>query len=140
MVRISNLKLLQILTENSRTPFVRIAKEFGVSETAVRKRVRKLEDSGIIRKYTVEIDPKKIGFSIDALIGLDTKPESYISTIERLNQIEEVRGLCSSSGDHMIMVECWFKDSNELAAFVKLLEKMKGVTRICPAIVLERVK
>ena len=58
MVRISNFKILQILRENARTPFVKIAELLGVSETAVRKRVRKLEEQGIIRKYTVEVDQK----------------------------------------------------------------------------------
>ena len=56
MVRISNLELLRILKENSRIPFVKIAKIFGVSETAVRKRIRKLEKEGIIKKYTIEVN------------------------------------------------------------------------------------
>ncbi len=85
MVRTSNFKLLQILRENARTPFVKIAELFGVSETAVRKRVKRLEEQGVIKKYTVEINPKKIGFEV-ALIGLDTKPEHYLATLERLKK------------------------------------------------------
>jgi len=69
VVRISDLELIQILMKNSRTPFVKIAEMLGVSETAVRKRIRKLERDGVIRKYTIEVDPKKIGFEITALIG-----------------------------------------------------------------------
>jgi len=83
---------------------------------------------------------KKEGFDIDALIGIDTEPEYYISTLERLKQTKEVIGLCSSSGDHMILAECWFKNSNELAKFIKKLEKSKGIIKICPAIILEKIK
>ena len=88
------------------TPYVKIAKMFRVSEIAVRKRVKKLEEMGVIKKYTIEVDPEKVGFEIRALIGIDTKPELFISTLEKLKVMEEVISLYSASGDHMILVEC----------------------------------
>lgn len=140
MVRISNFKLLKILKENSRTPYIRIAKILGVSETAVRKRIRKLEEMGIIKKYTIEIDPKKIGYNIVTLIGIDTLPEHLFSIIDKLKEMDEVISLYSSSGDHMILIESWFKNSDELSIFIKKLEKMPGIIKICPAIILEKIK
>ncbi len=140
MVRISNLELIKLLRENSRISFVDIAKHFEVSETAVRKRIKKLEEEDVIKKYTVEVDPKKIGLNIDSLIGIDTKPESYISTLEKLSEMEEVITLCSSSGDHMILMECWFENSRELTKFVKRLEAMEEITKICPAIIIEKIR
>lgn len=140
MVRISNLKLIEILRENSRTPFLRIAEALGVSEAAVRKSVRKLERDGVIKKYTVEVDPRKLGFEISALIGLDTKPESYLSVLEKLKGMKEAVSVYATSGDHMILIECWFRSANELIEFCKKLESTHGVTRVCPAIILEKVK
>lgn len=140
MVRISDPEIIQILMRNARTPYVKIAKMLGVSETAIRKRVKKLEKRGVIKRYTIEVDPKKIGFEIRALIGIDTKPERFISTLEKLKVMEEIISLYSASGDHMILAECWFKDSRELTAFIRKLEDMEGVTRVCPAIILEKVK
>ncbi|MHA1238280.1 MAG: Lrp/AsnC family transcriptional regulator [Candidatus Odinarchaeia archaeon] len=140
MVRISNLELLKLLRENSRISFVELARHFNVSETAIRKRIRKLEQEGVIKKYTVEVDPKKIGFEVRALIGIDTEPEEYIPTLEKLKEMREVESLYSSSGDHMILIECWFKDTKELTEFVKILEAIKGIIRICPAIILEKIK
>ena len=140
MVRISNLELLKKLKENSRISYVDLAKRFGVSETAVRKRMRKLEESGVILKYTVDVNPKKIGFEVDALIGLDTRPEKYIEVIEKLKASKDIMTLCSSTGDHMIMIEAWFANSTELAKFVKVLEKTEGVTKVCPALVVEKIR
>jgi len=40
----------------------------------------------------------------------------------------------------MFVAECWFRDSGQLSAFVKELEQIEGVRRICPAIVFERLK
>ena len=140
MVRISNLKILNILEKNSRTPYIKIAEKLGVTETAVRKRVRKMENMGVIRGYNVDIDPRKLGYEVDALIGLDAKPEHYTDVVEKLKEMKGVRGLYSSSGDHMFMIECWFRNSKELRAFAKKLKSIKGVTRICPAIMLEKIK
>ena len=140
MVRISNLELLQLLKANSRTPFIRIAQRMGVSETAVRKKVRKLEETGVIRNYTIETDPRKIGYDVNALIGIDTTPEHYISVMEKLKGMDQVMSLHSSTGDHMLMMECWFRKSSDLTDFIRLLEKIEGITKICPAIILDRIK
>ena len=140
MVRISNLELLEFLERNSRTPFVSIAEKLKVSETAVRKRVKILEDERIIERYTIEVYPKKVGYNVRVMIGVDTKPESYITHIEKLKSKKEVRSLYSASGDHMILAECWFENTKDFTNFVKSLEKEKGVTKVCPAVILERVK
>lgn len=140
MVRISNLDLLLALKENSRIHFVELAKRLSVSETAIRKRVRKLEHDGVIKKYTIEVDTKKIGYDINALIGVDTKPEDYIDALEKLKRMKDVKCMCSSSGDHMILLECWFHDSDELSKFVRKLKSVEGVTKICPAIKRESIK
>ncbi len=140
MVRVSNLEILKILRENSRIPTIKIAKMLGVSETAVRKRIKRMEREGIIRRYTIEIDPKKIGFKVNTLIGLDTRPENYIQTLEKLKEMEEVVSLYTSTGDHMLLIECWLKDSEELTKLVKKLGAIEGVTKICPAILLEKIK
>ena len=54
--------------------------------------------------------------------------------------MDEVVSLYSSSGDHMILIECWFRNMEELTRFVESIERIKGVTRVCPAIVLEKIK
>ena len=140
MVRVSNLEILQKLIDDSRTPFVRIAEEFGISDTAIRKRIKKMEKKGIIGKYTIDINPKKLGFEIHSIIGIDTTPESYLGIMKRLKEMVKVVKMYSSSGDHMILIESWFRDSEELAEFIKMLEDMEGVTKTCPAIILERIK
>ena len=140
MVRISDLDLIKILKEDARTPFTRIAEKFGVSETAIRKRVKKLLNKGVIKRFTIEVDPKKLGFEVTALIGVDTEPEAFISVIEKMREMEKVISLYTSTGDHMLLLEGWFKNTEELVTFVEELQKIKGVTKVCPAIILEKIK
>lgn len=140
MVRISDYDIVKVLMDNARLSYVKIAEIFGVSEAAIRKRVKKLEETGVIKKYTVEVDPRKLGFEIKALIGVDSTPERFIHLVNELKTMDNVISLYTASGDHMIIIECWFKNSGELSEFIKLLEEKRGVTRVCPAIILEKIK
>ncbi len=140
MVRISNHDLIKLLIENSRTSYVEIAKKLGVSEAAVRKRIKRLEDLGVIRRYTIDVDPKRLGYEVLAIIGLDVEPEHLLKIMEELRSREEAVKLYLTSGDHMLMIECWFKNSREFSSFIKGLESREGVRRVCPAIILERLK
>ncbi|MEM0204328.1 MAG: Lrp/AsnC ligand binding domain-containing protein [Nitrososphaerota archaeon] len=140
MVRFTDLDLIKVLMKDSRKTCVELAKIFGVTEAAIRKRIRKLESEKIIKRFTVEVDLKKLGFEVHALIGLDAYPEKLIQVLERLQSMEEILNLYTSSGDHMILIECWFKNMSKLSEFVKKLENIDGITRICPAIILEKIE
>jgi Lrp/AsnC family transcriptional regulator for asnA, asnC and gidA len=54
--------------------------------------------------------------------------------------MDEITGLYASSGDHMILAECWLKNSEELSRFMRELNGIEGVTKTCPAIILEKIK
>ncbi|MEM0274986.1 MAG: Lrp/AsnC ligand binding domain-containing protein, partial [Nitrososphaerota archaeon] len=69
-----------------------------------------------------------------------SSPEKLIQTLEELQNMKEVVSLYTSSGDHMILIECWFRNMKQLSDFIKKLEKIDGVTKICPAIILEKIK
>ncbi len=140
MVRISNSELVKLLIEDSRRSYVKLAKILGVTEAAVRKRIKKLEEMGVIRGYTIEVDPKKLGYELICFIGLDVSPEKYVKAINNLKDKQEVVKLYSTSGDHTILAECWFRNLEELNKFIEDVEKAPGTTRVCPAIVLQRVK
>lgn len=138
-MRISNIDLIRELEKNSREPFTEIARKFNVSEAAIRKRIKKLLQLGIIR-FSVEVNYKKIGYNNLAIVGLDAKPEYFISVLEMLKKDRDIKELYSSTGDHMIMVKVVFKSSRELNTFIKKLERNKAITKVCPAIILERIK
>lgn len=133
-------QILHTLLRNSRTPLTRIASKLGITETAVRKRIKKLEERGIIKSYTAIIDPFFMGYSGVALVGLDTAPGRLLPVFEYVSNLKNVRYASLTSGDHMLMFEAWCKTPEELNALIKKLEKKEGVLRICPAILLKRTE
>ena len=140
MVRISEIKLLKILLKNARLPFTQIGALLGVSESAIRKKIKTLEKKKIILGYNAKINFKKIGFQIDTLIGLDPLPENYIYILELLKKEKNILQLWTSTGDHMIMFRAIFKNNDELTEFIKKYEKKPQILKVCPAILVEEIK
>jgi len=139
MVRFSDFELVEELRKNSRVSYVDLGKRFKVTETAIRKRIRSLEDKGIIKGYTAIIDYKKLGYDVNAIIGIDTLPDKLFTIIDDVQKQDSVC-VYTSSGDHMLMVEKCFKNTQELNDYIKNLEKTKGITKVCPAIIIEKIK
>jgi len=135
------MKILEILMKDGRKPYTEIAKMLNTSESSVRKRIRKMEEEGIIKGYRAEVEPSKIGYNVVALTGFDTNPEDFLTVAKKLCEFEEVKKVWTSTGDHMIMTEIWARDGKELSEILfNKLGKIDGVKKICPAIILEELK
>lgn len=133
--------IIEMLTKDARTPFTEIAKVLGISETAVRKRVKALEEAGVIKQYTVVVDPSKLGYNLVSLTGVDTLPEKIFDVASKLKEFNFVREVYLTSGDHMIMAEVWARDGEDLSDIISnKIGRLDGVTKVCPAIILEKLK
>ncbi|WP_297459338.1 HTH-type transcriptional regulator LrpA [Thermococcus sp.] len=133
--------IIEMLTRDARTPFTEIAKVLGISETAVRKRVKALEEAGVIKQYTAVVDPSRLGYNLVSLTGIDTLPEKIFEVANKLKEFEFVRKVYLTSGDHMIMAEVWARDGEDLSDIISnRIGKIEGVVKVCPAIILEKLK
>ena len=135
-----DLGIIEILSKNSRTPFMQMARKLKVSESTIRKRVSNLEKKSVIKKYSLVVDTGKIGYENVALIGVDASPEKYLDVAKKLTELEGVKYAASSTGDHMFMLEVWSKNGDELRAVSDRIKGLDGVTRICPAIIKDTLK
>ncbi len=136
-----DLKIIEILEENARTPYTEIASRLGISEGTVRNRIEKLEKEGVIIRYTIEVDPKKMGYHTIVLLGMDAEPKHFLSAAEELSKLDCVKWVYTSTGDHMIMAEIWARDAAELSRIISdKISKIEGVMDLCPAILMEKIK
>ena len=137
----TDIGILKILIKNARTPFLDIAKKLRISESTVRKRVGNLEKSRVIKKYSAVVEPSKLGYGSVAIVGIDVKPEKFLGVAKTLTEFDNVKFVSTSTGDHMIMTEIWMENANDLRNFIdEKIEKLEGVIRTCPAILMERLK
>ena len=136
-----DLKILAMLESDGRRSFTEIAENLRVSESSVRKRVLALRRDGVIRRFTVKVDAAKLGYNTVAIVGVDADPTRLLQVAQRLCDFEDVRCVATSTGDHMVMLEIWMKNGRELTKLITdSISTIEGVKRICPALILERLK
>ena len=133
-------KIIELLKKNARTSYNDIAKEIGITNVGVIKRIKKLERTGIIKKYTIVVDYRKLGYEKISITGINTKPESMFKVLEELKKKDYVKFLAITSGDHNLIATILAKDSNEMLKIIKEIEAMEGVEKVYPAIILDIVK
>lgn len=140
MIDTKDQTILELLEKNARISYMEIARKLEISETAIRKRVKKLEEKEIILGYKAHVNYKKLGFSNKVIMGVDCESKKYFEVLNKLKEFEEIKNLTTSSGDHMIMFDVWVKNMSQLNEILEKINKIEGVTESCPSIIHEEIK
>jgi Lrp/AsnC family transcriptional regulator for asnA, asnC and gidA len=82
--------ILEHLTHNSRIHSTEIASDLGLATSTVHKRIEKLQSSGIVKQFTILIDPVSVGLNVTTYIGLRIEQSKRISEINKLKNINDV--------------------------------------------------
>ena len=85
-----NIELLKLLQGDPRMPLSEIARRIGMSSPAVKERIARLEDAGIIRGYRVDLDPKALGYPFTAVVRIRPTPGQLSKIAELAKQIPEI--------------------------------------------------
>ncbi len=134
-------KIVELLLKDSRMSYSKIAKILGISDTAVRKRIKNLEKEGVIRGYTVCVDPHSLGYKCVAILGIDTESDRFYKVAETLKNMKEVRCVDMTSGENMIVVEIWAENGEDLAKLIsERIGKIDGVKKVKSSVVLQKLK
>ncbi len=119
-------RLIDILRKDGRAPYSRIASELGLSEAAVRKRVRKLVNSGVILRFT--IDYKIPGESI-AIVFVKTSPPTPAPVIaRRILGLDLVDRVYEVTGDYDIMAIVKASSIDDINKVIDYVRSLEGVT------------
>ena len=140
-------KILNLMKENSRLTTQQISKKILIPITTVHYRIKKMEKEGIIKKYSLGLDHKKLGKTISAYIHIivDYKSlqENKISQHEltkKLKQYELVEEAAMVTGGVDIIIKVRLKDVDELDDFVtKKLRNIVGIEKTQTMVILNEV-
>lgn len=135
-----DLKIIDELSKNARAAYRKIAGIVGLTDVAVMKRVKRLERNGVIKKYTVIIDPVALGYGKVSFTGINIRPEKLFEVVKALKNKPYVKYLAITTGDHDVLAIVWARDANELDSFHKEIESLDGVTSVYPLILSEKIK
>ena len=134
-------EILELLIENGRISYVDIGKELGLSRVAVRERVTKLTDDGVIEQFTVVINSSKAGKEISAFFDIDCEPGSLVKVAEALAENPSVVSCYQMTGPSTLHTHVLVDNHAALEKFInEELYALKGITRVESHILLRRFK
>ncbi|CAD6524707.1 HTH-type transcriptional regulator LysM [Candidatus Nitrosarchaeum limnium] len=130
-------KIINFLKEDSRESFVDIGKKLKLSESAVRRRVKNLVDSGTIKRFTVEIGEENTTSAI-VLISVDSATDTA-KVSEKLVKLEGVKTVYEITGQYDITTIISATNISEINNSIDALRKIPGVIDSNTVIILRKV-
>ncbi|WP_299337396.1 Lrp/AsnC ligand binding domain-containing protein [uncultured Psychroserpens sp.] len=124
-------KILRALMADARTPILEIARLVGISGAAIHQRLRKLEKSGLISGSKFVINPKVLGYTTMAFIGIYLdKAISNPQAVKQLQKIPEVLECHYTTGNWSIFIKVLCKDNEHLMYVLNHdIQSITGVSR-----------
>lgn len=124
-------KILRSLMADARTPVLEIARQVGISGAAIHQRLRKLEKSGLISGSKFIINPKVLGYSTMAFVGIYLdKAISNPQAVKQLKKIPEVLECHYTTGNWSILIKILCKDNEHLMHLLNNdIQSIEGVSR-----------
>lgn len=135
-----DFQILRILQEDSRTSYRKIADALGIAVGTVYNRIKRLEDEGVFKAYTVMVNPTKIGYDLTAVILIQAEGTNLTEVEKEIAQSDHVICVYDITGDFDIAVIARFKNRSMLNDFIKGLLKTPHVTRTVTNVTLNVVK
>jgi len=133
-------RIVAALQQDGRRPFTRIARDLGISEAAVRQRVARLENAGVMQVVAVA-DPITCGFKTMAMLAVRVEPRGLTQVAEALRQLPEVAYLVVTAGQFDLLAEVICEDNDHLLRLLSdQLANLDGISEIRPFVYLRLLK
>lgn len=132
--------IIDLLREDGRLPYRAIARELGLTETMVRGRVRRLEESNTMRVVAVT-DIEAAGYEMLLAVGVQVESRPPVDVARELAEIPEVFSVNVVVGTHDIEILVVAKDQDALANLLWVqLAGIAGIRRLTPALAVDVLK
>jgi Lrp/AsnC family transcriptional regulator, regulator for asnA, asnC and gidA len=110
-----DLQILSILFNDSRTPFLEIARQCHVSGGTIHVRMKKMEDMEIIKGTKLIVDNSKLGYDVSCFVGIRVdKASSYPEVLQEMKTIDEIVELHYTTGEYSIFIKVMCKNISHL--------------------------
>ncbi|MHC1591494.1 MAG: Lrp/AsnC family transcriptional regulator [Candidatus Helarchaeales archaeon] len=136
-----DLKILDLLKQDSRMPFSEIAEKLNKAEPTIRKRVRRLTQEGIIERFTIKTSDKLKEEKIQSFIRLKVTEASLSTIIEQLQKFEEVKEIYHISGAYRLLIKFEVENLEQVNDFIEdSIRSIQGIKTVENTLVIKRTK
>jgi Lrp/AsnC family transcriptional regulator, leucine-responsive regulatory protein len=124
----TNRKILSLLADDGRLSFTELARQTGLSVSAVQQRVRRLEERGVIRGYSALIDPLEAGLPLTAFVSIKPfDPAAPDDAPERLAHLPAIEACHSVAGEENYILKVRVASP---AALEELLQEIRAAASV----------
>jgi Lrp/AsnC family transcriptional regulator, leucine-responsive regulatory protein len=109
-----NVSLLRLLEKNPRAPISHLARRIGMSNPAVKERILRLEESGILAGYRLELNPEELGYHVTAFVRVRPLPGHLNKIAELAKTIAEITECHRVTGEDCFILKVFLKDISSL--------------------------
>ena len=135
-----DLQILSILQEDCHQSLRKLAAKMHISSIMAATRIKNLEDKGILKGYTVILDPVKLGYDLTAVIFIQTEGD-YLKNLENeLSQMANIIAIYEITGDFDVVAVVKLKDRDSLNSMLKNLLVTPHIKKTMTDITLNVVK
>lgn len=136
-----DIKILKSLRKNARLTASSISEEIGLSVSAVIERIKKLENSGVIKGYTIDVDQAKMGNTMVALMDVSLKhPDYYDGFVELVKENDSIEACYYQTGEFDFVLRIVTDNTEGLDNVYKVIKGYEGVANTETHIVLRTIK
>ncbi|MGO0987265.1 Lrp/AsnC family transcriptional regulator [Clostridioides difficile] len=137
-----DLKIINSLKKNSRASTSEISRQVNLSIPAVSERIKKIEQSNIIQKYTIQINREKTKYKLLAFVFINTDLSKSIDEFKKIMlEYDTVLECHHISGEYDYLIKVLAEDTNELEKFISItLKEIRGIQKANTTIVLSTIK
>ncbi|MDR2719788.1 MAG: Lrp/AsnC family transcriptional regulator [Nitrososphaerota archaeon] len=136
----TDVKILKNLLEDARLSSRQIAKNVGVSVGTVLSRIKKMEDEGLIKGYTVTLDHEKLGYQFIVVTEITVSKGRLLEMELEIAKISGVCGVYDVTGLTDAVIIAKFKNRDDLGAFTKRLLALPYIERTNTHVVLSTIR
>lgn len=139
----TDLKILQVLQDNGRLTNVELSERVALSPSPCLRRLKQLEESGIIRRYAALLNPNNVALGLQAIIrvSVDKRKESRDIFTQSVQQWPQVLNCFALTGESDYILQAFFTDMNSFSHFVlETLLATPGVEDAKSSFVLKEIK
>lgn len=112
-------KILRLIVDNARIPFLEIARECNVSGAAIHQRVQKLTNLGVIKGSEYIVDAEKLGYEACAFVGIFlTSPSTFDHVVKEMEKIPEVVECYYTTGQYDLLIKVYAKNNKDLLRII----------------------
>ncbi|MFC1944076.1 Lrp/AsnC family transcriptional regulator [Chloroflexota bacterium] len=122
-------QLIRLLEKDARQNSEDLAKQLNVSAATIRRRLKKLTKSEVVR-ITASVNPDRFGLPVIAVIALDVVPEKVQEIAQKLVEYTEVRWVSTTTGQFDIIIIVAFRSTHDLSEFTySVVTGLEGLRR-----------